>query len=196
MRRWSRTALLAAVVGLHIAALLTLRFQQQQRRQDEDTSVFRMVDVQELIPEPPPPEPETELPPPEPLQQLEGPAEDVEVVDELPQEQATDRRPPATIEYRPQHLISVAPGIPTDAVLANIEYPELANRQGVEGVVILELFIDAQGVIRRIEVLRDPGFGLGAAAVAAFDGITATPAEANGEVVPVRFRYPVRFQLR
>ena len=69
--------------------------------------------------------------------------------------------------------------------------PVLANRQGIEGVVYLELFIDETGEIKRIDILQEPGFGLGEAA--AFDGVTVAPAESNGVPVAVRFRYPVRF---
>jgi protein TonB len=41
-----------------------------------------------------------------------------------------------------------------------------------------------------------PDKGFGAAAVAAFKGIKGAPAEANGKPVAVRYRYPVRFELK
>jgi periplasmic protein TonB len=105
-------------------------------------------------------------------------------------------QPPRPTEYLPQHRISRPPQIPTEEIRRRVVYPTLANRQGIEGVVYLELFIDEEGRVQRIEILREPGFGLGAAAAAAFEGVTVEPAEANGRAVAVRFRYPVRFELR
>ena len=75
-------------------------------------------------------------------------------------------------------------------------YPPLAQRQKIEGVVFLELYIDRYGEIRNIVVLKDPGYGLAEAALHALDGLTVTPAEANGEPVAVRFRYPIRFRIK
>ena len=71
----------------------------------------------------------------------------------------------------------------------------MAMKQGIEGVVYLELYIDEAGNIRRINVLKDPGYGFADAAVAALEGITCKPAMMNDKPVAVRFRYPVRFVL-
>lgn len=202
MNRWVRTAILFGVIGLHVAVLLGVTITTRARQEREDTSVFKMVDVEAFVP--PQPDPEPEPPPPQPDQpvQIDEPVEEVieteeEVVHVAPlQEPPAAPAQPATIEYLPQHRISVAPAIPTEEIRRRVQYPPLANRQGIEGVVYLELFIDAEGVIRRIEILREPGYGLGEAAVAAFEGITVTPAEANGAPVAVRYRYPIRFELR
>ena len=71
----------------------------------------------------------------------------------------------------------------------------MAMKQGIEGVVYLELFIDENGNIRQVNVLKDPGYGFAEAAIAALDGITCKPALMNDKPVAVRFRYPVRFVL-
>jgi protein TonB len=94
--------------------------------------------------------------------------------------------------------ISAAPVFSEQELLRNLVYPAIAQRAGIEGMVYLELFIDSRGNIRRIEILKeDPqGRGFGEAATAAFRGITCKPAEANGQTVAVRYRYPVRFRLR
>ena len=99
------------------------------------------------------------------------------------------------IDYVPQHKISVIPEIPTKAILSKIEYPKMAMKQGIEGVVYLELFIDEAGNIRKVNVLKDPGYGFAEAALAALDGITCKPALVNDRPVAVRFRYPIRFML-
>lgn len=99
-------------------------------------------------------------------------------------------------EYLPQFKIDEVPIIPARTVLSRIEYPPLAARQGIEANVFLELFIDETGRIRKITVLKDPGHGFAAAAVAALRGVVCTPAMVEGQPVAVRYRYPVRFTLK
>lgn len=216
-----RYGIIAVAAALHLVLILTVTIDVKGREEREDTSVFKIVDIKEYIPPPPEPEPE---PPQE--EKVEEPEEEIivpqqetiveevieaeeEVVETPPEPVQTPRRAtspesppdppsqtPPEIEYLPQHKISEAPGIPTEKIRASIEYPPLANRQGIEGVVYLELYIDSHGVIRDITVLKDPGFGLAEAAVKAMEGITVEPAKANGTPVAVRFRYPVRFSLK
>jgi protein TonB len=76
-----------------------------------------------------------------------------------------------------------------------VVYPPLAASQGLEVTVILELSIDNGGVIRKIVVLKDPGYGFSEAAIKALSGIHVIPAQAGGEPVAVRYRYPIRFTL-
>jgi protein TonB len=99
-------------------------------------------------------------------------------------------------DYLPQFRITDVPIVPAKAVLARIEYPPLAAKQGIEANVFLELFIDDTGKIRKITVLKDPGYGFAQAAIAALSGIACTPAMVDGQPVAVRFRYPVRFTLK
>jgi protein TonB len=99
-------------------------------------------------------------------------------------------------EYLPQFKITDVPVVPAKMVLAKIEYPPLAAKQGIEANVFLELFIDDTGKIRKITVLKDPGYGFAQAAIAALSDITCTPAMVDGQPVAVRFRYPVRFTLK
>ena len=72
----------------------------------------------------------------------------------------------------------------------------MAAKQGIEATVHLELYVDRKGLIRRIDVLDDPGYGFAEMAVRAFDGITCTPARLKGQSVAVRLRFPVRFRLK
>jgi protein TonB len=196
VNRWLRYAILAGVVLLHGVILFTVSITTRVQEQREDATVLKMVDVREY--EPPAPEPPERRPEPPPPEEQpivsDEPAEIVlETEEEVPPPAPAPEREP---EFLPQHRISRPPEIPTEEIRSRVEYPVLANRQGIEGVVYLELFIDETGEIRRIEILREPGYGLGAAAAAAFEGVTVTPAESNGRPVAVRFRYPVRFELR
>jgi periplasmic protein TonB len=215
-----RYGIIVVAAALHLGLILTVTIDVKGREEREDTSIFKLVDIREYVP--PPPEPEPERPKEEekkvePEEEIVVPRQEAiveevieaeeEVVETPPesepvtipsQEKALEPSPetPPEIEYLPQHKISEAPGIPTERIRASIEYPPLANRRGIEGVVYLELYIDAHGVIRDIKVLKDPGFGLAEAAVKALEGITVKPAKANGTPVAVRFRYPVRFSLK
>jgi protein TonB len=99
-------------------------------------------------------------------------------------------------DYLPQFKITELPVVPAKEVLAKIEYPPLAAKQGIEATVYLELLIDDAGKIRKITVLKDPGYGFAEAAVAALSGLVCGPAKVEGRAVAVRYRYPVRFALK
>lgn len=88
------------------------------------------------------------------------------------------------------------PSFNRTALASRIRYPSLAKRQGIEGLVLLRLFISASGKVERIEVEEDPGYGLAQAAVKAFTGLQGEPALLRGKAVPVTLRYPVRFSLQ
>ena len=102
------------------------------------------------------------------------------------------------IVYLPQNMITRRPELPENRIIRNIVYPAIARRANIEGSVYLELFIDRQGNIQRISILRETpsGRGFGEAAVNAFKGIIAKPAEVNGESVAVRYRYNISFTLK
>ena len=90
------------------------------------------------------------------------------------------------------------PVFPEDRILDALIYPSVAKRSGIQGRVVLDLFIDRLGAIRRIDILLEdpPGRGFGEAARKAFQGIVCEPAKANGQDVSARIRYPVGFKLR
>lgn len=191
----------------HIILILTITIQTEDKKKRKDNSVFKMVDVEEYIPPAPPKEEPKKLPPPpkpvipeekiEVVNQEEIAEEVVETEKEVIEiEEEVVVTAPVEIEYLPQHKISDPPGIPTDDILSRIIYPPLANKQKIEGVVYLELYIDQWGNIRDIKVLKDPGYGLAEAAITAIEGLECKPAMANGNAVAVRFRYPVRFKLK
>jgi TonB family protein len=101
-------------------------------------------------------------------------------------------------EYLPAHRISVLPQFPKEEILGALIYPPAARRSGIEGRVVLELFIDRTGTIRQIDIVQEEpaGRGFGDAARAAFRDILCEPAKANGQNVSARVRYPVSFRLR
>lgn len=178
-----------AAILVHAAAFITLRFSMDDSAEllTDEYSVLKLVDVEELPPPAPAPADATVVKQPKASENVIETEEKIIDADETSGD---------GIDYFPQHKISVVPGIPTSEVLARIEYPPIPLRQGIEAVVYLELFIDHHGNIRRIDVLKDPGYGFAAAAIAALSGIKCRPAMANGKPVAVRFRYPVRFAVK
>ena len=214
----SPTFLIALIIALlvHVLLFAFLYIPAGERELREDPTVFKVVDIDLYTPPPPatpvkpPPSPvQPPEPPPKPEQPPLPPQETItEKIEETekPVQETPAPAPPSVPilapskfdepEYLPPHKISVPPKVPVDQVLRQLIYPPQANRQRIEGVVYLELFIDREGVIRKIEVLKDPGYGLAEAAVKAFQGVRCTPAEANGVPVAVRYRYPIRFKLR
>lgn len=187
----------------HLILILTITINTGTKEKRKDNSIFKMVDVKEYIP-PEPVKQEEKIPPPvkiEPEEQIEvvnhaDIAEDIIETEKEVVEVEIGEIKQVKIDYLPQHKISDPPGIPTEDILNRIIYPPLANRQKIEGVVYLELYIDKTGIIRNINVLKDPGYGLAEAAVVAISGLVCKPALANGEAVAVRFRYPVRFKIK
>jgi periplasmic protein TonB len=99
-------------------------------------------------------------------------------------------------DYLPMNKIDEIPKMPSKEIISRIVYPPLALKQGIEDIVYLELYIDNTGLVRKIIVLKDPGFGFGDAAIKALTGIQCQPAKANGIPVATRYRYPLRFTIK
>jgi protein TonB len=195
-----RLAVFPVVALLHVFLIFFLVFTMNTIASEVEpvADIMKLVDVQEETPPPPPPEEEV---PPSEQNTVEAVATNMKAVDEVPQQTVVSSVPRPVvqtqeIEYLPAHKISQAPKFPD---LSNrFVYPPIAQRSGVEGMVILDMFIDAQGNIQRIEVLKEdpPGRGFAEAALNAFRGVKAAPAEANGKAVATRYRYPVRFAIK
>lgn len=182
-----RPLLFSLVIAIHVIVLICVKFSVSSAAQEEEkvAEIFKLVDVEEFVPPPPPPVIEKKEVVINSVKNSENIQETEKEVVEVEEE----------IDYVPQHKISVVPEIPTKQILSKIEYPKMAMKQGIEGVVYLELFIDEYGNIRRVNVLKDPGYGFADAAIAALEGISCKPAMMNDKPVAVRFRYPVRFVL-
>lgn len=78
----------------------------------------------------------------------------------------------------------------------NPQYPDLARRARLEGVVILEATIDTEGNVVDLSVLRGLGLGLDQAAIDAVSQWKYRPTYYNGRPVPVLMTVTVQFQLQ
>ena len=74
-------------------------------------------------------------------------------------------------------------------------YPEAARQRGIEGDVVLRLLIDADGSLARVDVIREPGGGLGAAGARAIRQFRFRGGKANGQPVATTITYVLHFVL-
>lgn len=187
LRKFARPGLFLFALILHVAIIMIFNFSEKEENVEtvdfRQNEVFKLVDIQEYIP------PKSETKEIVTVKNQPKASEKIQETENEVQKEFDEA------QFLPQHKISSIPVIPTKSILDRIEYPPMALRQGIEGVVYLELFIDSKGVIKNIKVLKDPGYGFAKAAVAAFKGITCVPAVANGKACAVRFRYPVKFTM-
>jgi periplasmic protein TonB len=74
-------------------------------------------------------------------------------------------------------------------------YPKEALHRGVEGEVILRLTIDADGSIAEAAVVKDPGAGMGPAALRAVREFRFAPGKASGVPVATSIPFVIRFVI-
>jgi protein TonB len=207
-----RGSIFALVAALHVFLLFFIVFtiEVTAGTVEMPISVMKLADIDEEVPPPETPPPPHPLPPraasPVVEQEIvESIAETVIEVDNAPVEIETSAAISSaavpvryTEEYLPQNKVSVLPQLDERDIRSRLLYPPIALRSGLEGIVYLELYIDRGGNVRRIVILKEnpPGRGFGEAAAKAFEGLSGKPAQANGETVSVRYRYPVRFQIK
>jgi len=195
-----RLIILIFTVVLHLAIILFLAFDVDQTfyGSSESAGIMRLLDLEEL---PPPPPPEPEPLPPEP---------EIPVVEDIAEVMIeTKVEPLQTVvaagtlltgddQFLMQSNVETVPRFDERLLMSEIIYPPIAQRAGIEGRVVLELFVDNTGLVRRVIILfeepKDRGFG--ESAVNAFTDRQGIPATVKGEPVSCRFRYPVMFRVR
>lgn len=75
-------------------------------------------------------------------------------------------------------------------------YTEEARKARIQGVVILQAVIDAQGRVERVKIVKDLPQGLGDSAVQTVKQWKFKPASLQGEPVPVYFNLTITFSLQ
>jgi len=83
-----------------------------------------------------------------------------------------------------------------DAIKANVVYPKLAIKAGIEGTVIVQAFVDETGTVDDAIILK--GFldtGLDGAAIEAIEKTTFKPALQKDKPVGVWISIPINFKL-
>jgi periplasmic protein TonB len=82
-----------------------------------------------------------------------------------------------------------------DALNLRKYYPPQARKDGFEGDVVLRLLIDGDGTIAKVEIVSDPGQGLGSAAAQAVRELRFSPARINGIAVATTVPFTIHFTL-
>jgi len=117
---------------------------------------------------------------------------------------APERTPPAPESVKPYKAEQYAPAAqvselprPLNREALNLRryYPAQAKRSGFEGDVVLRLLIDADGSIAKVDIVSDPGQGLGPAAAQAVRELRFSPAKVNGVAVATTVPFTIHFTL-
>ena len=194
-----RFSVFLIAAGLHVFVIFFIAFDMKNdlekyiRPDSENARIMKLTDLAEIPPAPPAP-PSPDIP------QVEEIAE-IMIETDIPPVQTIVAAGTVTAQdnnYLPMHLLSVIPEFDESDIMADMVYPPIALRSGIEGRVILELIVDRTCVVLRAIVLREEpqGRGFGDAAVKVFMGRRGRPAMANGEAVSCRYRRAVLFTIK
>jgi len=193
-QRRFRLLLFLAVAVIHVLLLFLIAFNVKTAAQEaeENARVMKLTDLAEAPP-----------PPPEELPMVEAIAETMIETETAPLQTivaagSLKSNDASWEDYLPIHKVSEPPRFDEREITSALMYPPIALRSAIEGRVILELFVDRNGIVQRIIILREEpkDRGFGEAAVKAFTGKRCMPAYANGEPVSARYRYPVSFKIK
>lgn len=100
-------------------------------------------------------------------------------------------------KYAPAAAVTELPR-PLNGESVNLRkyYPPEAMKQGFEGDVVLRLLIDADGSVAKVDIVSDPGLGLGPAAAKMVRAeYRFAPATVNGQPVATTVPFIVHFTL-
>ncbi|MDX1419017.1 MAG: M56 family metallopeptidase, partial [Rubricoccaceae bacterium] len=82
-----------------------------------------------------------------------------------------------------------------EAFAERLTYPQIARLAGIEGRVLVQFVVDAEGAVRDATVIEGVHEALDAAALDAVEGSAFTPGRQRGEAVKVQLVLPVTFKL-
>ena len=85
-------------------------------------------------------------------------------------------------------------------VYTNVKYPKAAQKAGVQGMAVVSFTVSKKGKVTALKVVKDPGSGLGDAALVAVQALADSdlawePGRDKGKKVAVEMKLPVRFKL-
>ncbi|MBN1594473.1 TonB family protein [candidate division FCPU426 bacterium] len=170
---------LAASFGMHMGVLFSFHMQAPSSRLRMLETTIALTDMEEQVPEPP------------------KTREVVRKPSSEPPEEAVEQQvaiPPAPQEHMflPFYKVETLPVFKNRVLPA---YPEAARKLGRTSQVMLEAYIDAEGNVRQVRILRSGGGLFDQAAITALQQSRFTPALILGRAVPVVIRVPYVFNL-
>ena len=86
-------------------------------------------------------------------------------------------------------------------IYANVQYPDSARLQGIEGTVVISFVVNPDSLISDAKIMRDIGGGCGEAALYVINalnplGLKWAPGKQKGVPVKVRMNVPVKFKIK
>jgi protein TonB len=206
-RKYLRHCEVGTILSLLIIIFMFVYFPNIQNFDINLEEVQELVDVEDVVItkyEHVPP------PPPKPVIPIETPAEDIlediEIKDtELDIEEVVSAPPPQMVEEKvseetePTFFIAVEEmPYPIGGIVgiqSKIIYPEIAKRAGVQGKVYVKAFVDENGIVKKVEIIKGIGAGCDEAAASAVMQTVFSPGKQRGKPVKVQVSVPILFKL-
>ncbi|MEE8437081.1 MAG: energy transducer TonB [Candidatus Neomarinimicrobiota bacterium] len=185
---------LAGVFLLIFTFLLFPRFLNTAVLEQEFQIIIEQVDIPQTQQFDRPP------PPARPSVPVESESEDIAddvTLDEfsLDEFEAWDAPPPPPEGPRVKFIPYDDPPKPIGKI--SPKYPEIAQEAGIEGTVIVQVFVDKKGRVQDTIILKGiPNTGLNEAAVEAIRAVRFKPAKQRERAVGVWISIPVNFRLK
>ncbi len=187
------TALLG--IGLVILNFLVFpRFGNSLEFEDVEQIIIENIDIpqtQQIDNTPPPARPSIPVPSDD-----EDIAEDL-TLDELDFDDFSNLDAPPPPPSGPKVVFIPYDDPPVPMATIKPVYPEIAQEAGIEGVVVVQAFIDAKGRVKETLILKGvPNTGLDEAAMTAIRKTRFRPAKQRERAVGVWISIPVNFKLK
>jgi len=198
-RKYLEIATMITLATFTVGMYLFPKFEAKKIKQEEFVAPIQNIEI-------PPETQQFEKPPPpaRPTVPVESESEDIDedvTIEEttLDEFQEWDEPPPPpenTIRFIPYD----EPPEPIggyDAIKKNVVYPDIAREAGIEGQVIVQAYVDKDGIVKQVKVLKGiPKTGLDEAAMEAVKKTRFKPAYQRDKPVGVWISIPVMFTLR
>ena len=160
------------------------------------------IELQEIIIENIPQTQQFERPPPPARPSVPVESEDEDIADDLTIEEtgldnfeAWDAPPPPPEGPRVKFIPYDDPPQPLSEIRP--VYPEIAQEAGIEGTVVVQVFVDKKGRVKDTVILKGiPNTGLDEAAISAIRKTRFRPAKQRERPVGVWISIPVNFRLK
>ncbi len=82
------------------------------------------------------------------------------------------------------------------AIYKNISYPDIAKKAGIEGKVYLLIYINENGGVDNVKVIKSLGAGCDEAAINGVKAVKFTPGKDKGVPVKVKLSLAITFKLQ
>jgi protein TonB len=204
-KRIFETSLIVSLLILIVSFKYFPKFDKADIKGEGPQELISSEDVEHTKQEAAPP------PPPKPPIPIEAPSddvlEDIEISESELDENAQVSAPPPppakkeeVEEAEPVFFVAVEempePIGGIGAIQEKIIYPEIAKRAGVQGRVFVKAFVNENGDVNKVELIRGIGAGCDEAAMDAVRATKFKPGKQRGKPVKVQVTVPVLFKLQ